>query len=246
MAAIYDQFNDLSVYEDWLDYSLNYLDGEDARVIDLACGTGWFTELMSPHVGSVLGIDLDPQMIAAARRETQAYAADRLRFQTGDMTALELADKSVDLVTCYLDSLCFLPGLDQVEAAFCEAYRILKPGAYYLFDVWTPHQLSEGFHNYNYAGATETAALIWDSFLEPDLTVVHELTLFGLDEDSGRYDRYEVDLTERTYPLAAYLTALEAAGFQRDQIQVSIDHGQESYDPERHSTAERWFFACRK
>jgi methylase of polypeptide subunit release factors len=54
-----------------------------ARVLDMACGTGWSSIAMAqacPHI-TVDGLDLDHDAISAARRSVeQAGVADRVRF----------------------------------------------------------------------------------------------------------------------------------------------------------------------
>lgn len=69
IADVYDRFNDLSVYEYWVDYTLNSLESKPKKMLDVACGTGWFTQLMIPFVDSITGIDIDEDMLDIARKE---------------------------------------------------------------------------------------------------------------------------------------------------------------------------------
>jgi len=61
-------------------------DGRSRRAVDCCCGTGQFAELMerSGAFDTVLGIDLSPQMLAAASR--RAAANPKLNFTEGDVT----------------------------------------------------------------------------------------------------------------------------------------------------------------
>jgi SAM-dependent methyltransferase len=74
-----------------------------ARVADLACGTGWSSIAMAlayPRI-TVLGLDLDEDAIAAARRNAQqAGVADRVTFAAADASGLSSADR-YDLVTIF-------------------------------------------------------------------------------------------------------------------------------------------------
>jgi SAM-dependent methyltransferase len=72
-----------------------------ARVLDVACGTGWSSIAMAeayPNI-NVDGFDLDHDAIGAARRNAErAGASDRVRFSVADATDLGRAD-TYDLVT---------------------------------------------------------------------------------------------------------------------------------------------------
>jgi len=74
-----------------------------ARIIDVACGTGWSSIAMAqayPKI-NVLGVDLDHDAINAARKSAeQAGVADRVTFSVADATNLGGAG-GYDLVTVF-------------------------------------------------------------------------------------------------------------------------------------------------
>ena len=74
-----------------------------ARVLDMACGTGWSSIAMAqayPHI-TVDGLDLDHDAISAARRSVeQAGVADRVRFSVTNAADLGGAG-GYDLVTIF-------------------------------------------------------------------------------------------------------------------------------------------------
>ncbi len=67
-----------------------------ARWAELACGPGLIARAMAPRVGSVLGLDLTPEMIEKARAEAAAAGVENVSFELGDATALDLPDDSFD------------------------------------------------------------------------------------------------------------------------------------------------------
>ncbi|MGX7091287.1 class I SAM-dependent methyltransferase [Hutsoniella sourekii] len=247
IAPVYDRFNDLSVYEYWLDFTLSSLDHEPESVLDLACGTGWFSQLLAPFVGQVTGVDIDEGMLEVARQELGQVG--KVSFLAGDMTALDLASDQYDLVVCFLDSLCFLESLDQVQKALAEAYRVLKPGGCFLFDVWTPDYLLEAFSDFSYFDQDESAALLWEStsdYWEDSpgaVQAVHHLTVYEKMAGSPYYQRLQADLRERTYPLTAYLEAMIQAGFDQEALQILVDYGQTPYQGQ---ASDRWFVRAYK
>jgi len=113
------------------------------RVLDVACGTGVVARAAWQRVGPaghVVGVDLNPGMIAVARSlPTSASAA--IEWIEGSALDLPLADASVDVVLCQ-QGLQFFP--DRIQA-LREMRRVLRLGGRLAFTVWsaiddTPYQ----------------------------------------------------------------------------------------------------------
>lgn len=100
--------------------------GPRNTVADVACGPGASSLQLAAETGCrVVGIDLSPESVAAARRAAEdAGLADSTSFLVGDAEALPLEDASVDGVLCEC-SLCTFP---DKRAAAAELARVLKPG----------------------------------------------------------------------------------------------------------------------
>ncbi len=110
----------------WL-HGLGLLEGRP-EVLDLGCGIGRLAAALAPHAGSVLGLDVSPGMVEAARARCAGLAG--LRFET--CSGHDLApqqDASFDLVLA-ADVFPYLvqAGLDLAERHVAEAARILRPG----------------------------------------------------------------------------------------------------------------------
>jgi len=102
--------------------------GAGAHVLDIGCGTGTQAALMADRVqpgGSVTGLDVNPNMVAAARRKT-CRATGSITIVQGDCTALPFADRRFDVVTV-TTVLHMLPEADQ-PTGLTEAKRVLEPG----------------------------------------------------------------------------------------------------------------------
>jgi demethylmenaquinone methyltransferase/2-methoxy-6-polyprenyl-1,4-benzoquinol methylase len=56
------------------------------RLLELACGTGWWTEAIAPYAASVTALDVNEEVLAIAR--AKRYPAGRVAFATGDAYAL--------------------------------------------------------------------------------------------------------------------------------------------------------------
>jgi len=69
---------------------------KDARVLDLTCGTSFFSRLLIDWgAASVVGVDLSPAMVVVAEREAKALdpaVASRMRYHVGDAVTLGQVD----------------------------------------------------------------------------------------------------------------------------------------------------------
>lgn len=117
-----------------------------ARVLDLACGTGELALALADCGHTVLGVDLSPGMIKAAR----AKVGDRKNvcYDIQDMTRLTV-DGHFDLVTCTFDSLNYLTNPADVQAVFQGVAGLLQPDGLFVFDSNT-HQLYAARHKGTY------------------------------------------------------------------------------------------------
>lgn len=85
-------------YEHWHRYAwaLPWVQGRD--VLDVACGEGYGTHLISERAKSVVGVDLDPETIEHAKVK---YTQANVSFEMGDVLSLPLQDDCVDVVVCF-------------------------------------------------------------------------------------------------------------------------------------------------
>lgn len=100
-------------------------------VLDLGSGGGFDVFLAGPRVGAtgrVIGVDMTPQMLAKARRNTVTYrersGLDNVEFRLGEIEHLPVADASVDVVL----SNCVLNLSPDKPQVWREIFRVLKPG----------------------------------------------------------------------------------------------------------------------
>ncbi len=98
--------------------------------VDLACGPGHYTLCLAQHLryDAIEGIDLSAPMVETARANADRQGMqNRVRFRTGDVTALsDVPSGSVDLAS-FTDAAHHLPDLDRVERVLREMERISKP-----------------------------------------------------------------------------------------------------------------------
>lgn len=99
------------------------------RVLEIACGTGWWTEAVAPRAAAVTALDASEAVLALARGKR--YPAGRVRFQTGDCYALPDFGRTHDaLLAAFWWS--HVP-LERLDAFLRRAESAVAPGARLVF-----------------------------------------------------------------------------------------------------------------
>ena len=103
--------------------------GPHDNVADLGCGVGWATRVLAQQAsrGLVLGVDLSDRMIAQAR--TGYRNPHNALFLVADAASLPCADEFFNSLLS-VESIYYYPDL---EGAFSEVHRILRPGGRAFF-----------------------------------------------------------------------------------------------------------------
>ncbi len=129
------------LFEEQIGY-LNHRLVADARiragyaVLDLGSGTGYPALLAAQTVGpsgSVIGLDLAADMLAAAERKARRLGLTNIAFNVGDASILPFDTAAFDAVISRF-CLMFLP---DVSKAVAEIARVLKPGRWFAATVWS-------------------------------------------------------------------------------------------------------------
>jgi len=151
------------------------------QVLDVACGTGALTRVAAKAVepgGYVTGIDINPDMLALARKLTDGQLLN-IEWREADAQQIPLGDAVFDIVFCQL-GLMFMP--DKVTA-LREMRRVLRPGGRIGVMVWGRIEKCPG---------QMAMAKTWEK-------------LFGADQAAGFYRQHSVSNPEevRSYLEAA-------------------------------------------
>jgi len=96
-------------------------------VLDLGSGGGFDCFLAAKQVGSsgsVIGVDMTPQMVSKARDNARKVGATNVEFRLGEIEHLPLADGLVDVIL----SNCVINLSPSKPDVFREAFRVLKAG----------------------------------------------------------------------------------------------------------------------
>jgi arsenite methyltransferase len=191
-------------------------------VLDLGSGGGFDVFVAGRKVGAAgraIGVDMTPEMLAKARRNTAGYrketGLDNVEFRLGEIEHLPVADNSVDVII----SNCVINLSPDKPQVWRELARVLKPGGRVAVSDLAllrplPHAVREMVEALVgcIAGAvlveeTERLALeagLTDIVLKPKARYIEAMT----DWDDPLYRKIVEHLPAGTTP-ADYITSLE-------------------------------------
>ena len=127
-------------------------------ILDVGAGTGYISQaLKKVYKGAkLLSLDIAPGMLQVARSKNSWINKwlGSNEFICGDAEYLPLADNSVDLIISSLT----LQWCGELERAFSEFRRVLKPEGLLMFSSFGPDTLKELRESWHLADAGEDAA----------------------------------------------------------------------------------------
>ena len=110
---------------------------QGGTVVDLGCGTGWYTRQLAQRFGAhTIGVDLAPGMLAFAKAQSKAQSKapskkpskapgpETIQWLEADAERLPLADQSVDLIYSNL----MIQWCHNPQGVLRECLRVLRPG----------------------------------------------------------------------------------------------------------------------
>jgi SAM-dependent methyltransferase len=128
-------------------------------VLDLGSGAGLDAFLAAQQVGengTVVGVDMTPEMLSRARDNARKIGAANVEFREGRLEALPIDDASIDAVT----SNCVINLVPDKAAVFREIARVLKSGGRLVVsDIILDGRLPEAIEQdlYAYVGCVSGA-----------------------------------------------------------------------------------------
>jgi len=160
------------------------------NVLDCGCGEGRFCRILAERgAANVLGLDLCPAMIQAAR-ELQSPRED---YEIADVQDLNfLSGESFDLAVSYLNQC----DLADFRANTREVFRVLKPGS--RFVVANLHPMRSAVGGWHRGQDGQKLHIVLDRYF---------------DESERRWNMLGVDFTNFHRSLATYVSGFLEAGF---------------------------------
>lgn len=193
-AYLYDRLTDDVDYNKFF----NYINGkikkykpDSSLVLDLACGTGNLTKLLSDNGYDVIGIDGSEDMLNVAREK-----CPEVLLINQDMTEFELYG-TVDAIVCCLDSINYVTDKRKLKKMFSLVKNYLEPGGLFIFDINSKYKLNNIIGNNTFVRNEEDLFYSWEN--RNDGRYADFFLTFFIKTDNDNYRKFEEVHTERIY-----------------------------------------------
>ena len=208
---------------------------KNARILDLCCGTGQKTRVLSERGYAVTGLDGSEEMLKFARENAPA-----VKFILEDARTFKLPAE-YDVVVSMFDSLNHVMTLEELTNVFQNVFNCLKAGGLFLFDMNMEPGYIANWQGYYGIIEDDHVCIFPNSYNSEKRIGTIDFTIFRLEDNYWR--RSDFKLTQKCYSEEELRSALKSAGF--DEIHAYAGDSRTGLS-ELTEDSKRGFFLCEK
>lgn len=218
-ASVYDKFMDETPYEQWSQNIKSVLAEYgiyDGLVLELGCGTGSMTQLLSDMGYDMIGVDCSQEMLNIAFQKKEQSQNDIL-YLNQDMRSFELYG-TVRAVVSVCDSVNYLLEKEELTECFRLVNNYLDPKGIFFFDFNTRYKYEAVIGDTVIAENREDCSFIWENFYDSEEKInEYDLTIFVKSEEGKSQDtfrRFQETHFQRGYDLEEIIQCIKESGLE--------------------------------
>lgn len=213
-ASVYDRLMTDVSYQKRTQYLLKLFKKHGkvpTLLLDLACGTGGFSNEFALKGIEVIGADMSEEMLSVARENSQSSGTNIL-FLCQRAEELDLYG-TVDGAICCLDSLNHITNIKSLKQAIKRVSLFLEKDCLFIFDLNTEYKHREILSNNTFVIDQKDLYCVWQNrFNKKDLSV--DISLDFFEKQNGGYKRSSEHFSERAYTENTLQRILKSAGLK--------------------------------
>ena len=223
LAPWYDKLTGDVPYERFADFyeaEFRRSGGEFKLLLDLCCGTGTLTNVLSRRGYEMIAVDSSVEMLMEAQSKSAGLETPPL-FLCQDAAALDLYG-TVDAAVCSLDGMNYIHPEDLPEV-FHRLRLFVRPGGLLIFDIRTPDFL-RSLDGDVFVDEQEDVLCLWRADFEEALPAI----IYGMDifsRHGALWQRESEEHVEYAHEPAALQALLEQAGFHDVCLRADCPQG---------------------
>lgn len=214
LAGVYDDLTSDVAYGHRADYLERLFQKSRLpvrTVLDLACGTGSMTAVLTERGYELIGVDESPDMLAVAREKAAGLKGEPPVFLNQSMPKLDLYG-TVEAAVCCLDSLNYLTSPREVQRTFERLALFIAPGGILIFDINSASYLRD-LNGQVFLDETDDVYCVWRAeFEKRNRVCTYWMDIFTRRED-GVWNRSVEEHRQRAYEVDELRSWLLEAGF---------------------------------
>jgi SAM-dependent methyltransferase len=123
-----------------------FLGKGDFSILELACGSGTHSILLSEYGYNILATDRSEEFLEIARKKSKSK---KLQFSYMDMQNPTEVGR-FDIVICLFDSLGYLLNNENISRVFKYVKSVLRPNGLFIFEYWHASAFLKNFESCRY------------------------------------------------------------------------------------------------
>lgn len=176
-----------------------------ASVLDLCCGTGHMSRLLSDYGVKVTGTDISCEMLKFAMKALPCAS-----FFASDARALAARGSFLGVVSTF-DSINHILDPSELKCVFTGVFDSLSEGGIFVFDMLLEEAYIEDWNQTGFYVEHDNACLVSGGYDRKTRGARADITLFRLHDGWVRSD---ITIHERYYPAAEFMEELSNCGFK--------------------------------
>lgn len=217
-AYFYDELNEEADYDALFQYVKQQLDNHAVQqgvVVDLGCGTGDLTLMLTQAGYDMIGVDQSAEMLSVLREKAdELELSDRLLLIQQDILELDLYG-SIRAAVSTFDTFNHIGPSSQFEKAIERVSLFMEQGGVFVFDLNTPYKHREILANHVFEIEGPDAYCRWENTNDE----AHQRVQIAIDVHYKETDEhFEEQFYEYTYPLEYAQEVLQRYGFAVEKV----------------------------
>lgn len=213
-AEVYDIFMADIPYQKWAIYiekifeKFNY---KPKSIVELGCGTGNFTTILSKNGYQITGIDSSCEMLAKAKEKSILQNLNIL-YLNQDMRKFELHNP-VNCILSVCDSINYILEENDLLKVFKLVNTYLNSNGLFIFDINSIYKFESILSNNTFSETTESSAYTLENYYDKEEMINEYYTNFFIkDKNTSLYNRFEEIHYEKAYSIEKIKELLKKSG----------------------------------
>lgn len=217
-AYIYDELMDDIDYEKWYLYIesiFNKFEKKPKKLLEMACGTGNLSYYFGKNGYDLTCFDLSNDMLSIAYNKLKAFKNVKILNQ--NMINFNI-NKKYDAIISICDSINYILNEKDLLKTFTNVKNHINEDGIFIFDINSYYKLSEIIGNNIFVEDREDIFYTWENYFDEKSNISSFFISFFIQEEDGRYFRFNEEHFERAYKTEKIIELLQLASFNEIYI----------------------------
>ncbi len=212
-AYIYDELMDDIDYEKWYLYIKSIFtefEKEPKKLLEMACGTGNLSYYFAKNGYDLTCFDLSNDMLSIAYNKLKNFKTVKILNQ--NMVNFNI-NKKFDAIISICDSINYILDEEDLLKTFINVKKHIKENGIFIFDINSYYKLSQIIGNNIFVEDRGDVFYTWENYFDEKSNIVNFFISFFIQEEDGRYSRFNEEHFEKAYKTEKIIELLKRASF---------------------------------